>query len=362
MDTTTHGSNDAARDALVDRLFLATVGALELFSIHLGWRLGLYRALAEAGTTTADQLADRAGIDGRYAREWLEQQAVAGLLAVDEPGAGEADRRYSLPAAHADVLTDEESLAHVAPFAPMLVGIAGALPGVVAAYRTGTGVPYAAYGEDMRHGQGAINRPVFTHELADWVATMPDVDARLRSQPPARIADLGCGLGFSTVALKRAYPAAEVSGVDADEASIAEARRRADDADVRFVVADASDLTASGPYDLICLAEALHDMPRPVQVLTAARTALTPGGSVLVIDERVADAFTAPGDAVERIMYGWSVTHCLPASRVDADSAALGTVLRTDVVRRLAAESGFADVEVLPVDNDFFRCYRLHRG
>ncbi len=370
----------AARDALVERLFDATVGALELFSVYLGWRLGLYQAMSRAEPVTADQLATFAGIDRRYAREWLEQQAVAGFVTVvtgdgdtaDSDGAspgrslpvdggGAGHRRYLLPDAHREVLADAESLAHVTPFAPMLVGIAGTLPEVADAYRNGVGVPFHHYGTDLRHGQGAINRPSFRHELSGWFAAMPELDRRLRAVPPARVADLGCGQGYSTIAIKRAYPDADVTGFDLDSASIAEATRLATDTGVTvaFRLADAGSIPDTGRYDLICLFESLHDMPRPVAALVAARQALAPGGTVLVADERVADTFTAPGDAVERMMYGWSVTHCLPASRVEPGSAALGTVLRAGTVRRLGYEAGFAQVSELPIEHDFFRFYRL---
>ena len=128
---------------------------------------------------------------------------------------------------------------------------------------------------------------------------------------------------------------------------------------VRFAEVDAEGVAAEGPYDLVCVLEALHDMARPAEALAAARAALAPGGGVLVVDERVAERFEAPGDPVERVMYGWSVTHCLPSSREEAGSAALGTALRADVVRELAAAAGFAEAEVLPVENDFFRLYWL---
>jgi hypothetical protein len=101
-------------------------------------------------------------------------------------------------------------------------------------------------------------------------------------------------------------------------------------------------------------------MTRPADALRAARAALADDGTVLLADEKVADTFTAPGDEVERMMYGWSVTHCLPTQMVEQPSAALGTVLRVDTVRELATEAGYARVDVLPVDNDFFRLYRLH--
>jgi 2-polyprenyl-3-methyl-5-hydroxy-6-metoxy-1,4-benzoquinol methylase len=350
-------------DALAERLFAATVGALELYSIFLGTELGLYRALAQHGPLTAAELADRAGIAPRYAVEWLEQQAVAGLLDVEHPDAAAGGRRYRLTADHARVLVDPDDPAHVAPFAHMLAGIGGVLAQVADAYRTGAGVPYHAYGAAFRHGQGHINRPAFTHELpTKWLAAMPDVIARLETARHPRIADIGCGQGFSTIAIAHAFLDAHVDGIDADPATIEDARARARDAGldgrIRFIEADASQL--QGPYDLVLILEALHDMTDPAGALAAARAALAPGGTVLVVDERVADAFTAPGDEVERMMFGWSVTHCLPTQMVEQPSAALGTVMRPDTVRELAAEAGFARTDVLPVENDFFRLYRLH--
>ncbi|HWM12821.1 MAG TPA: methyltransferase domain-containing protein [Solirubrobacteraceae bacterium] len=345
-------------DALVERLFGATLGALELYSIYLGSQLGFYRALAQHGSLTPPELADHAGIAPRYAVEWLEQQAVAGLLDVED---GEP-RRYGLAPDHARVLADPDDAAHVAPFAHMLAGIGGVLPQVAQAYRTGGGVPYSAYGAAFRHGQGHINRPAFTHELpTDWLDAMPDIRARLRDQG-GRVADIGCGQGFSTTAVAKAFPNASVDGIDVDRASIADATRQAAEAGldgrVRFLHADAAEL--EGPYDLILMLEALHDMTRPADALGAARNALADDGAVLVVDEKVADAFTAPGDEVERMMYGWSVTHCLPTQLVEQPSAALGTVMRSYTVRELAAEAGYTRVDVLPVDNDFFRLYRLH--
>ena len=191
---------------------------------------------------------------------------------------------------------------------------------------------------------------------------MPDVVLRLR-ESGARVADVGCGQGWSSIAVARAFPLAHVDGFDADPGSIADSRRHAGEAGVddrvRFFERDAAALSG-GPYDLVMILETLHDLPRPVDALRAARAATAPGGAVLVVDERVAEYFTAPGDEVERTMYGWSVTHCLPTQMVDQPSAALGTVMRSDTVRECAFEAGYAGVDVLPVENDFFRLYRLH--
>ncbi|MGI5271489.1 SAM-dependent methyltransferase [Nonomuraea sp. CA-218870] len=356
---------DAERTArLADRLFESTIGALELYSVYLGSELGLYQVLHDRGPLTPAGLAGAAGIAPRYAREWLEQQAVAGLLDVREtPG---AERAFALPPEHAPVLVHADDPAHVAPFGHLVAGIGGVLDRVADAYRTGDGVPYCAYGRAFRHGQGRINRPAFTHDLTGtWLRALPDVVERLGAAPAPRVADVGCGQGWSTLALARAFPGARVDGLDLDAASVADARAHAEQAGlgdrVRVLHADVTRLPETGPYDLVVVLEALHDMTRPVEALRAMRAALADGGAVLVADERVADAFTAPGDQVERLMYGWSVTHCLPTQLTDRPTAATGTVFRADAVREHASEAGFARCAVLPVDDDFFRFYRLDR-
>jgi precorrin-6B methylase 2 len=345
---------------LDERLIEATTGALELFGVYVGTRLELYRTMAEHGRLTATELAETAGIHPRYAREWLEQQAVAGFVAVDDPARPADARRYRLPAAHAGVLVDPEDPTHVAPFADSVVGIARVLDEVLAAYRDGSGVPYAHYGTDFRRGQGSINRPAFHTDLTGHWLPAAGLDARL-SRPGARIADVGCGHGWSTITMARAYPETEVIGYDLDEASIAEARDHALAAGVptRFVHADAEAIAGDGPFDAVVVLEALHDMARPVEALAAWRKALADGGSVIVVDEKVASRFTAPGDVAERLMYGWSITHCLPAALAEQPSAGLGTVLREDAVRRLAGAAGFGSTEVVDVDAGFFRVYRL---
>lgn len=345
---------------LDQRLVASTVGALEMFAVYLGDRLGLYRALHERGGRTPAELAEACGVHPRYAREWLEQQAVAGFLTVEGAGDGPEARRYALPAAHAAVLLDACDPAHVAPLARMLVGIGGVMGELLSAYRTGAGVPYAHYGPDFRHGQGGINRPAFTTALVqEWLPAMPGVVARLRGG--GRVADLGCGQGFAALAVAGAFPAAEVWGVDTDPASIDDARAAAAAAGarVRFECADAAALAAHGPFDVVLLLEVLHDLARPATVLAAARRTLAADGVLLVADELVDAAFTAPGSELERMMYGWSVTHCLPAQMAEPGSAAIGTVLRESAVRRLAAEAGFRSVDVLDVDGGFFRLYAV---
>ena len=350
----------AGTEALVERLFSSLLGGMELMSVELGRRLGLYHLLRETGAMTAGELAAAGGIAPRYAREWLEQQAVAGFVDVDDPDTDADTRRYRLPAEHAPVFCDEEHAAHLMGAAPSLRAVVVSVPEVARAYRTGDGVAFAHYGDDLREGLAGLNRPVFTGEMASWLDALPDVVGR----GPARVLDVGCGTGWSTIALARALPDATVVGVDLDEASVREAARNAKatglDDRVRFTHADAAGAAAGEPgYDLACVFEALHDMGDPVGALTRIREALTPGGVVLIADERVAESFVAPGDDIERFMYAWSVLHCLPATTAESPAVANGTVLRPSTLRAWARAAGYRSAQTLPIDNQFWRFYRL---
>jgi hypothetical protein len=154
-----------------------------------------------------------------------------------------------------------------------------------------------------------------------------------------------------------------VDAIDVDAVSVDRARANVDAAGlsdrVHPVLRDASDPDLGGPYDLVTIFEALHDMNHPIEALRAVRASLADGGSVVVADERVAETFAPPGDEIERFNYGWSVLHCLAVGMLDDDSAGTGTVIRPDTVRAYAAEAGFSQVEVLPIDHDFWRFYRL---
>ena len=351
----------AAAEALVERLFMGGVAALELLTINLGHELGLYRALHESGPLTVEGLASATGIDTRYAQEWLEQQATAELLTVDDPAVGPLERVYGLPPGFADVLVDEHSLSYLAPMGGFIVSFGETLPKVLRAYRDGSGVAYGDYGDAMRQSQAAFNRPAFENLLAsDWIPNgLPDIDARLRAEAGARVADVGCGFGWSSIAIGKGYQGVHVDGYDTDEPSAEAAKANAEAAGVADRVRFRSDELQKGEYDLVCILEALHDMAQPVEVLAAARGALKPGGCVLVMDERVAEEFGAIGDPVERFMYTASVLHCLPAGLAEQPSAGTGTVMRPKTLERYATDAGFTKTTVLPVENDFFRFYRL---
>jgi 2-polyprenyl-3-methyl-5-hydroxy-6-metoxy-1,4-benzoquinol methylase len=268
-----------------------------------------------------------------------------------------------MPKGHAAVLVDPTSLNQMTPLARMVTAAFGRLPEVADAYRSGAGVGWERYGADMREGQAGMNRPAFTHQLgSEWLPGIPDLDARLRADPPARVLDVACGEGWSTIAVARAYPKARVLGVDLDAPSIEAARRHAAESGIgaeRLEFRHTDAVALSGPFDAALIVEAVHDMSDPVSVLAAVRRSLAADGSLIVADENVAERFEPPGDELERFMYGWSITTCLPDGRSRSPSAATGTVMRPDTLRHYATEAGFADMEVLTVESDFFRFYRL---
>ena len=347
-------------NALVERIFRNAGAALELYSVYLGERLGLYRALADEGPATSIQLAQRTGTNERYIREWLEHHAASGLIDVDNTKAPPTERRYTLPAEHIPVLADEDDVNYHGYKGVELARAARMLPDLVEAYRTGDAPPHQPWEPE---GRAEFNRPTYLNRLGkEWLPAIPEVDERLRADPPARVADFACGTGWSSIAMAQSYPRITVQGVDLDEDAIAAATGHAEEAGlsdrVTFSVANASE-TLSGQFDLVTILEALHDMSRPVDALRTARSMLADGGSVLILDELVEDEFTAPASALEQYHYGWSLMSCLPDAMGDPDSAATGAVMRPDTLRRYATEAGFSQTHVLPFHTDLFRFYRL---
>lgn len=350
--------------AFAERVFNAALEMIDLTTIYLGDQLGYYQALGELGEATPAELAERTGTIERYTREWLEQQAVSGILDVRDTG-DPATRRYSIPPGVDVALTDRDSLAYVAPLAKQFLGIVPTLPAVIDAFHSGGGVPYEEYTLEMREGLAEANRVLFINLLAqEWIPALPDIHERLLdTRRPARVVDIGCGAGWSSIAIAQGYPAVRVDGIDLDRESIEAARINAAsvgvDDRVTFHHRDAGDPALAGTCDVACAFECIHDMSDPVATLRAMRDLVGTGGTVLIGDERVADTFTAPGDPIERLMYGASVLHCLPVGMASEPTAATGTVMRTETLCAYASEAGFRSVEVLPIENEVWRFYRL---
>jgi 2-polyprenyl-3-methyl-5-hydroxy-6-metoxy-1,4-benzoquinol methylase len=358
---------EAQIGAYAERLFGTGLAALEAITISLGRQLGLYEHLCEDDGVTAGELAEKAGIDARYAKEWLEQQAAAGLIDVKAPAADASARRFGLSLAAQECLLRPESLASVGPLFDMLPAVNRVYPAaLVDAYRHGTGIPYADYA--LHDAQGDFNRPAYVNLLAsEWLPHVPGLVDRLGGAE-ARAAEIGCGEGWAAISLAQAFPQLLVDGYDNDEASIVAARKNAADAGVsdrvRFEVLDITrdlpDRVTPGAYDFVVAFEMIHDLARPVEALTTMRRLGKSDAVQLVMDEKVAEAFEAPTEnPVERMMYASSVLHCLPVGRTESPSAATGTVMRPSTFAAYAEQAGFSTVDVVPIEHDLFRFYRL---
>ncbi|HET6481209.1 MAG TPA: class I SAM-dependent methyltransferase [Actinoplanes sp.] len=306
----------------------------------IGDKLGLYRAMAGAGPLTPAELADRTDTAERYVREWLSAQAAAGY--VEYAG----DNRFTLSAENAIALTDENSPACVIGGFELMLAAVRSTDRLVTAFRTGAGVGWHEHHQDLFEGCERFFRPGYhAHLVEEWIPAMEGVADQLRSG--IRVADVGCGLGASTVLLASAYPASTFVGIDYHDGSIAAAQERAAAAGVgnrtRFEVGRAKELT--GTYDLVCLFDCLHDMGDPVGVLRHLRSQLDPDGSVLLVEPFAGNAVADNLNPVGAVYYGASTFLCTPNSLSQEVGAALGAQAGEPRLREVAAEAGFTRFE-----------------
>jgi SAM-dependent methyltransferase len=346
---------EAAVGVFAQRVLGDATATLTVLIAALGDRLGLFRALA-ARPATPDELAAAAGVVPRYAREWLAAMAAAGYLTY-EP---EADR-FTLPPAHLPVLALDDTPASLGSVLQWTFGVAPALDAVATAFRTGRGVPPAAYGPDLWPAMERLSAPAFVNGLVQqWLPELPAVTAALRAG--ADVVDVGCGGGRALIELARAFPASRFLGVDALPAQVDRARanaRAAGVADrVRFVELDAA---AGLPdrYDVILTFDVLHDAADPLGLVRALRAALRPGGSLVVSDFNGAPTLAGNLNPFGALGYAVSVLYCLSVSLAHG-GAGLGTLgLPEPRLAELCAEAGFATVRRLPVQDPLNAVYEV---
>ncbi|HEV2685478.1 MAG TPA: methyltransferase domain-containing protein, partial [Actinomycetota bacterium] len=240
------------RENFVGRLFMASLGAFEVMTVYVGGKLGLYQALRDDGPATSAELAARAHIAERYAQEWLEQQAAADIITVDDASKPAMERRYTLPSGYAEALLDRESPFSIEPLIRFIGPMTAALPSLLNAYRTGGGVSWNAFGTEAIEAQGDFNRPWLLSDFgSSYLPSVPDLHARLSDETnPARVADVACGVGWAAIALAKAYPNISVDGFDLDDYSIQLARKNAAESGVAdrvtFEARDAADPANAG--------------------------------------------------------------------------------------------------------------------
>jgi 2-polyprenyl-3-methyl-5-hydroxy-6-metoxy-1,4-benzoquinol methylase/DNA-binding MarR family transcriptional regulator len=334
---------------LIGRVIVDAGGALILPLALLGDRLGLFKALASGGPATAADLAGRTGLTERYVREWLLAMAAAGYVTYDRPNGDRSARsaRYRLTPEQAAAFTNPDSPGYVAGGFQNLTAATRALDRLTEAFRTGAGIGWHEQHEDMFEGTERFFRPGYLANLtSSWIPSLTGIDERLRHG--ARVADVGCGFGASTIIMAQAYPSSTFEGVDYHQPSIEAARDRARAAGVAeratFRVTGAADL--SGSYDLITFFDCLHDMPDPVGALRAARAALADGGSVMLVEPMNWDSVEECFNPVGKVLAAASTFICLPSGLSAAPAYGMGNQAGPAKTREVARDAGFSDARI----------------
>jgi SAM-dependent methyltransferase len=319
--------------------FVGDLGAtVHAANVVIGDKLGLYRDLASAGPSTPAELAERTNTHQRYVAEWLAGQAAGGYIAYD-PQTG----RYQLTEEQALTLADEQSPAFLPGAFQLATAAVRDEPAIAEAFRSGAGVGWHEHNPDVFAGCERFFRPGYAANLAGaWIPALDGVQAKLEAG--ARVADVGCGHGASTVLMAQAWPASTFVGFDYHPASIEEARKRAAEAGVadrvRFEVASAKDYPLGG-YDLVATFDSLHDMGDPVGAAAHALASLAPDGTWMIVEPAAGDRVEDNLNPVGRAYYGFSTLLCVPNSLSQEVGAALGAQAGEAGIRRVVTEAGF---------------------
>jgi len=339
MSTTETPPLDQAQlDAFVGR-FLGDLGtALHLPTVLVGDRLGLYRAMADGEPMSAAALAERTGTNERYIAEWLAAQAAAGYVDYDATAG-----TFRLPREHAALLIDEGAPVFIPGAFQLAASTMKDEPLITEAFRTGDGVAWHDHHPDLFAGCERFFRPGYAAHLIDeWLPALDGVDVKLRAG--AKVADVGCGHGASTIIMATAFPASSFVGFDYHDVSIETARRSADslgvDGALRFEVARAQDFPGTN-YDFVAFFDCLHDMGDPVGAARHVRSALAPDGTWMIVEPYATDRLEDNLNPVGKIYYNASTLICTPASRAQEVGLALGAQAGEERMRNVVTEAGF---------------------
>jgi 2-polyprenyl-3-methyl-5-hydroxy-6-metoxy-1,4-benzoquinol methylase len=338
------------------RLFEELNNGMSCLVLELGYRLGLIQTLASEGAMSSSELAGYFGYSERYVHEWLEAMAAGEYLAHDA-----ISDRFSLPPAHAEVLVEPNSPYSAIGTIGWVTSMARILPNLMVAFNNGGGVPFKEYGQEIVTAQSYENRPKFVNYYVNtWIPTMPDIENKLKDG--GRVAEIGCGTGWSSIALAKGFGNISIDAIDPDEPSINEAKINAAIEEVAeridFHLSTIEEAELEGPYDLVTAFECLHDLPYPIQALNRMRELAGQSGAVLVADVAVGETLEENTNFFGHICYNFSVLHCLPQAMDFPHAAATGTVIKPSIVRRYAEKAGFTEVEILPIEGPW-RFYRL---
>ena len=332
--------DEAKLNDLLGRFVVDVGGTFQAIGAVLGDRLGLYRALLDVMPATPADVAEEAGVHERYVREWLAAQAAGGYVSYDPEG-----ERFFLTEEQAFVLADPNGMQAAAAFLIPL-GAGTNIDRIADAVRTGEGFPWHAHDPQLFEGTERFFRPGYVANLvSSWIPALDGVEDKLRAG--ARVADVGCGHGSSTLLLAASYPASQVVGFDYHEQSVEQARKRAVDAGladrVSFEVASAAGFPGEG-YDLAAIFDALHDMPDPLTAAEHVRETLADDGTFLLVEPFANDRLEDNLNPVGRLYYAGSTLICVPTSLSQEVGAALGAQAGEARLREVIGAGGFGNV------------------
>lgn len=341
MDINTAGSVDPEKlEAFAGKVMGDIGGSLAALLAYIGDQTGVYRAMRDGGRAGVADIARRAGVDERYLLEWLSAQAAAGYVTYH----GE-DETFSLTPEQALVLSAEGHPACMQGFIQQLVAQHTTHDKAVDTFASGKGRGWEDHHACCFCGTDRFFRPGYDANLvSSWIPALDGVEEKLKAG--AKIADLGCGLGSSTVLMAKSYPNSTVHGFDFHEPSILTARERAAEAgleNIRFEAVAAKDMPANG-YDLVCIFDALHDMGDPVGAAHRIRQCLAPGGTLMVVEPLAGDSLSQNLHLLGQIFYSASTLICTPASRAQEVGLGLGAQAGQKRLTQVLNEAGFAQV------------------
>jgi SAM-dependent methyltransferase len=343
MPATTEATIDTAKvDQFLGQIIGDLGAALSAVLIHLGDRLGLYRAMADSHPVTAQALAERTGLAERYVREWLHNQAAAGWVSYQPDHA-----TFTLPPEHALLTADDTSPYYLLGGFGFAASCWADEEKLADAFTTGNGIGWHQHDPRLFTATERFFRPGYQANLvSSWLPALDGVTDRL--ERGIRVADVGCGHGAATILLAEAYPHSTVIGFDYHDGSVAAARDQAVQAGagdhLSFEVAGASDFP--GTYDLVCLFDCLHDMGDPVGAARHIRDALSPGGTLLVVEPAAADRAEGNHHPLGRLFYAASTMICTPASLAQDTGLGLGNQVGPARLSELLGQAGFRSVRV----------------
>lgn len=309
--------------------------------VVIGEKLGLYKAMAGAGPMSSDEVARKTGTSERYVREWLAAQAAGGYVVYDADSA-----RYTLPPEQALALAVENSPAYLPGAFQLVTAVLRDEPKIAEAFQTGAGVGWHEHDPGIFEGTERFFRPNYmAHLTAEWIPALEGMEEKLRQG--ARVADVGCGHGASTILMAQAYPQSTFTGFDYHQPSIEWARNAADKAGlgdrIRFEVAKAKDFPGRG-YDLVAFFDCLHDMGDPVGASAHVFQSLQPDGTWMIVEPFANDRVEDNLNPVGRVYYAASTMICTPASLSQEVGLALGAQAGEARLRDVVSGGGFTRI------------------